>query len=178
MLTENRKYAILKKHQNERNNNMQGFSSVTILGNVTADPEVKYTFSGKAVAQFSIAVNRKYTVDGVKQEQVSFFTIAAWNRTAEAVGEYVHKGDPLFVSGQLKEDTWVDGEGRNKSRVKVIADRVVFLGKKPAPDQITPEDFDIPVPPPKQSKSSASQKPKSRPPQQQVPDDPFAGYEA
>ena len=100
-----------------------------LIGNLTRDVELKYTASGAAVANFGLAVNRTYTnSDGEKTEEVCFIDMVAWNRLAEVAGEYLSKGSPVFVEGRLQMDSWEDQDGKKRSKLKVIAQNIQFLG--------------------------------------------------
>src|SRR5947208_9510646 len=88
---------------------MASFNKVILLGNLTRDPEVRYTPKGTAVADLGLGVNRTYTADnGEKREEVTFVDVTFWGRTAEVAGEYLKKGRPVFVEGRLQLDSWDD----------------------------------------------------------------------
>lgn len=100
-----------------------------LIGNLTRDVDLKYTTSGTAMANFGLAVNRTYTnSDGEKVEDVCFVEIVAWSRLAEVSAEYLAKGRPVFVEGRLQMDTWEQEDGKKRSRLKVIAQNIQFLG--------------------------------------------------
>lgn len=105
---------------------------VTAAGNLTRDPELKQIGPDKVVAAFGIAVNRTWKNSaGEKQEEPTFIECEAWGRTAELVGQYLKKGDPAYVEGRLKQDTWDDKtDGKKRSKTKVAVDNVQFLGGK------------------------------------------------
>ena len=105
-------------------------NKVLLAGNLTRDPQVKFFANERAVADFSIACNRRYRgADGESKEEVTFVDIEAWGRTAELVGQYLTKGQPCFVEGRLRLDSWEDKQsGAKRSRLKVVADSVQFLG--------------------------------------------------
>lgn len=108
---------------------MASLNKVLLIGNLTRDPELKYTPQGTAVCDFSIALNEKFKAkDGSWQEKVHFIDIAAWGRTAEVCGEYLRKGRPVFVEGRLQQDRWEQPDGQKRSKIRVTADRVQFLG--------------------------------------------------
>src|SRR5271156_5546299 len=112
---------------------MANFNKVLLLGNLTRDPEVKYTPKGTAVCDLGLAVNDSYKAqDGTIKETVTFVDIEVWGRTAENCKQYLTKGRPVFVEGQLRLDQWETPQGEKKSRLKVRADRVQFLGGGPA----------------------------------------------
>jgi single-strand DNA-binding protein len=109
---------------------MASFNKVLLLGNLTRDPEVRYTPKGSAVADLGIAVNRQYTLEnGEKREEVTFVDVTFWGRTAEVAGEYLKKGRPVFIEGRLQLDTWDDKQsGQKRSRLKVIGENMQMLG--------------------------------------------------
>lgn len=103
------------------------------MGNLTRDPEIKYTPKGTAIANFGIAVNRVFSSgEGrEKKEEVTFIDIEAWGRTAEVIGEHFKKGRPIFIEGRLKLDQWDDKQsGKKMSKLKVVADSFEFIGGK------------------------------------------------
>jgi single-strand DNA-binding protein len=105
------------------------FNKVLIAGNLTRDPEVRATGANQSVANFGLAVNRKFKgSDGQMKEEVTFIDIEAWGRTAELVGQYLTKGRSAFIEGRLKLDQWDDKDGQKRSKLKVVADSVQFLG--------------------------------------------------
>lgn len=100
------------------------------MGNITRDPEVRYTPKGTAVTDIGLAINRNYsTDDGDRREETTFVDITFWGRQAEVIGEYMKKGRPLYVEGRLQLDQWEDkNTGQQRSRLKVIGDNFQFLG--------------------------------------------------
>ena len=109
---------------------MANLNKVMLIGNLTRDPEIKYTPKGTAIADIGLAVNRNYaTESGEKREEVTFIDVTLWGRTAEIVGEYCKKGRPLFVEGRLQLDQWDDKQtGQKRSKLKVVADNIQLLG--------------------------------------------------
>lgn len=110
---------------------MPNLNKVLLMGNLTRDPEIKYTPKGTAIANFGIAVNRVFSSGegGEKKEEVTFIDIEAWGRTAEVIGEYFKKGKPIFIEGRLKLDQWDDKQtGKKMSKLRVVADSFEFLG--------------------------------------------------
>src|SRR5438876_4406039 len=101
---------------------MASFNKVILLGNLTRDPEVRYTPKGTAVAELGMAVNRVYTAEnGEKCEETTFVDVTLWGRTAEVAGEYLKKGRPVFIEGRLQLDSWEDKQsGQKRSKLKVI----------------------------------------------------------
>jgi single-strand DNA-binding protein len=112
---------------------MASFNKVILLGNVTRDPEIRYTPKGTAVTELGVALNRVYTSDnGEKREEVTFVEVTLWGRTAEIAGEYLKKGRPVFIEGRLQLDTWDDKQsGQKRSKLKVVADMLQLIGGRP-----------------------------------------------
>jgi single-strand DNA-binding protein len=113
---------------------MASFNKVILLGNLTRDPEVRYTPKGSAVCDLGIAVNRQYTLDsGEKREEVTYVDVVLWSRLAEIAGEYLKKGRPVFIEGRLQMDTWDDKQtGQKRSKLRVIGETMQLLGGRPA----------------------------------------------
>lgn len=108
---------------------MASFNRVILAGNLTRDPEVRYTPKGTAVAKISLAINRVYSTEsGEKKEEVSFVDVEAWGRQAETLSQYMKKGRPLLVEGRLKQDTWEDKNTHQKqSKLKVVLESFMFI---------------------------------------------------
>jgi single-strand DNA-binding protein len=108
---------------------MPNLNKVLLMGNLTRDPELRYTPSGAAVVEFGMAINRQWKgQDGQKKEEVTFVDVMAWQRTAEIISEYCKKGSPLFVEGRLQLDTWEGKDGQKRSRMRVVVDNMQLLG--------------------------------------------------
>ena len=109
---------------------MASFNKVILVGNLTRDPELRYTPKGTAIAKIGLAVNRVWTNEaGEKKEDVTFVDVDVFGRTAENVGQYMRKGRPILIEGRLKLDQWDDKQtGQKKSRLGVVAETVQFLG--------------------------------------------------
>ncbi|MBI4565907.1 MAG: single-stranded DNA-binding protein [Planctomycetes bacterium] len=108
---------------------MASLNKVLLIGNLTRDPELRFTPQGAAVSEFSIAINRSYTSKtGERKEDVAFIDIVAWARQAELCAEYLKKGRPVFVEGRLTQDRWEQPDGQKRSRIRVTAERIQFLG--------------------------------------------------
>ena len=112
---------------------MASFNKVILMGNLTRDPELRYTPKGTAIAKVGLAVNRVWTNEaGEKKEEVTFVDVDIFGRTAENVGQYMRKGRPMLVEGRLKLDQWDDKQtGQKKSKLGVVAETVQFLGSAP-----------------------------------------------
>jgi single-strand DNA-binding protein len=111
---------------------MASFNKVILAGNLTRDPELRYTPKGTAVARITLAVNRTYTTEtGEKKEEVSFVDIDAWGRQGEVISQYMRKGRPLLVEGRLKQDTWEDKNTHQKqSKLKVVLESFSFIDSR------------------------------------------------
>jgi single-strand DNA-binding protein len=108
---------------------MANLNKVMLIGNLTRDPELRYTPSGRAVADISLAINRVWVNDaGQKQEDTTFVDVTLWGRQAELAQQYLTKGRGAYVEGRLQMDTWDDKEtGKKRSRLKVVGDTLQFL---------------------------------------------------
>jgi single-strand DNA-binding protein len=111
---------------------MPNLNRVLLIGNLTRDPEVRYTPKGTPVAEVSLAINRfLQSEDGEKKEEVTFVDVTLWARLAEISGEYLKKGKPVFIEGRLQFDTWDDKQtGQKRSRLRVIAESMQLLGAR------------------------------------------------
>ena len=112
---------------------MASFNKVILLGNLTRDPEVRYTPKGSAVCDLGLAVNRQYTLDnGEKREEVTFVDVVLWARLAEIAGEYLKKGRPVFIEGRLQLDSWDDKQsGQKRTKLRVVGETMQLLGSRP-----------------------------------------------
>jgi single-strand DNA-binding protein len=112
---------------------MASFNKVILLGNLTRDPELRYTPQGSAVCEFALALNYVYTnkQTGQKVEEVSFIDIVAWGKTGEICAEYLKKGRQVMIEGRLKQDRWEAQDGKKMSKVRVTAENVQFVGSRP-----------------------------------------------
>ncbi|MCX5694387.1 MAG: single-stranded DNA-binding protein [Candidatus Omnitrophica bacterium] len=108
---------------------MASYNKVLLMGNLTKDPELRYTPQGTAVANLRLAVNRKYrSKDQELKEEVCFITAVVWNKQAETCNQYLHKGSSIFVEGRLQSRSWEDNTGAKRSVIEVRAERVQFMG--------------------------------------------------
>ena len=112
---------------------MASFNKVLLLGNLTRDPEVRYTPKGSAVCDLAIAVNRVYTTDGgERREEVTYVDVVLWSRLAEIAGEYLKKGRPVFIEGRLQMDSWEDKQsGQKRTKLRVVGETMQLLGGRP-----------------------------------------------
>jgi single-strand DNA-binding protein len=108
---------------------MASYNRVLLMGNLTRNPEIRYTPSGTAVADLGLAINENFkNKAGETVEQTCFVDVVVWGRQAETSAEYLHKGSPVFVEGRLQLDQWESQQGEKRSKLRVRADRVQFLG--------------------------------------------------
>lgn len=117
---------------------MASLNKVFLIGNLTRDPELRYTAGGTAVADLNMAVNQRFVSRSTneRREEVVFVAITVWGKQAEACGEYLTKGSSLFVEGKLQLDTWESKDGQKRNRLRVVAQRVQFIGR-PAAQRVT-----------------------------------------
>ena len=151
---------------------MASFNKVILVGNLTRDPELRYTPKGTAIAKIGLAVNRTWTNEaGEKKEEVTFVDVDAFGKTAEIIGQYLKKGRPILIEGRLRLDQWDDKQtGQKRSRLGVVMESFQFLdsggtrggeggeapaprsrpapspaaSSTPAPDGPPPEEDDVP----------------------------------
>jgi single-strand DNA-binding protein len=122
---------------------MASLNQVTLLGNLTRDPELRYLADGTAVTDIGLAISESYkNKNGEKVEDVVFIDVTLWQRTAEVACEYLTKGSPVLVVGRLKLDSWQDKtSGEKRTKIKVTGDKIQFLGGK------TKDEYHQPSPP-------------------------------
>src|SRR4030088_1493884 len=111
---------------------MANLNRVLLIGNLTRDPEIRYTPKGTAVADIGLAVNRVFTgEDGEKREEVTFVDVVLWSRLAEIAEQYLKKGRPVFIEGRLQLDSWDDKQtGQKRSKLRVIGENMQMLGSR------------------------------------------------
>ncbi|MDD5574789.1 MAG: single-stranded DNA-binding protein [Candidatus Omnitrophica bacterium] len=109
---------------------MANLNKVLLIGNLTRDPELRYTPGGTAVANLRMATNRRFKdKTGEMRQEVCFITVVAWDKQAEVCNQYLRKGSPLFVEGRLQTRSWDGNDGKKRSVVEVRAERIQFLGQ-------------------------------------------------
>lgn len=124
-------------------------NTVTITGNVTRDPELRYTQNGSTVASFSVAWNRRYTVQGQQREETSFFDVTAWGTLADNISSSLQKGMRVIVTGELQQRSWERQDGSRQSKVEIKAEDVApslrfasaSVEKNPRDDQFSNSNF-------------------------------------
>jgi single-strand DNA-binding protein len=121
---------------------MASFNRVILAGNLTRDPELRYTPKGTAVAQITLAINRTWKSEtGESKEEVSFVDVEAWGRQGEVIAQYMRKGRPLLVEGRLKQDKWEDKNTHQKqSKLKVVLESFSFIDSKSPDGGAPPSD--------------------------------------
>lgn len=109
---------------------MASFNKVILVGNLTRDPELRYTPKGLAIAKIGIAVNRQWrTESGEQKEEVTFVDVDAFGKQAETLGQYMRKGSPILIEGRLRLDQWDDKQtGQKRSKLGVVVEGFQFLG--------------------------------------------------
>ncbi|HDH53701.1 MAG TPA: single-stranded DNA-binding protein [Nitrospirae bacterium] len=115
------------------------FNKIILIGNLTRDPEMRYTPQGTSVCNFGIAVNHKYKQGEEMKEEVTFINVVIFGKQADACGQYLNKGSSVLVEGRLQERRWETEEGQKRSKHEVVAQNVRFLSKKQGPaDMVSP----------------------------------------
>ena len=138
---------------------MASVNNCVFIGNCTRDPDLKFLPSGQAVAEFSIAVNRKWKTEaGELREEVTFVDFKAWAKRAETIAQYVKKGDPIYIQARYTVEEWEKDDGTKNRRARFVVEEFQFLssGKDRATD---PDESDSATPPPQRKPSSAPRPP-------------------
>ena len=119
-----------------------------LIGNLTRDPEVRYTPQGNAVASFVIATNREWVTQGEKKQSVDFHNVVAWNKLAEICGQLLKKGTKVFVEGRLQTRDWMGEDGKKRYKTETIIDDMIILTPKRAGEEAGEDEEmgDIEVP--------------------------------
>jgi len=116
-------------------------ANITVVaGNLVRDVELRYTPNGKAVCNLNLAINNTYGKGEEKKQDTVFMDVVVWNGMAEACNNYISKGSPIYVEGRLSQESWEDKEGKKRSKIKIIATRVQFLGPKKEEKEIDIEE--------------------------------------
>ncbi len=111
---------------------MSTLNKVMMIGNLTADPEIRHTKSGSPVAQMRLALNRRQSsANGEKKEETTFIDVVLWDRQAELAQRYLAKGRSVLIEGRLQQETWTDKQtGQNRSKIRVVGERLEFMGAR------------------------------------------------
>ncbi|MDQ6621952.1 MAG: single-stranded DNA-binding protein [Verrucomicrobiota bacterium] len=146
---------------------MASFNKVILVGNLTRDPEVRYTPKGSAVCDLALAVNRQYSLEGgEKREEVTYVDVVLWARLAEIAGEYLKKGRPVLIEGRLQLDSWDDKQsGQKRSKLRVVGETMQLLGSRPSGGSGggDSEEAMSSAPPPRSSGRSSTPPPRPAP---------------
>ncbi len=123
---------------------MAGVNKIILIGNLGADPEVRYTTSGTAVANFRIATSEEWTDrnSGEKQSRTEWHRVVAFARLGEICGEYLHKGKQVYVEGRLQTRSWEDKDGNTRYTTEIVAREMQMLGPAPGKQQQGQEAFE------------------------------------
>ncbi len=108
---------------------MASYNRVVLVGNLTRDVELRYTPAGTAVTDIALAVNERVKKNDQWVDEVHFFDVTRWGRTAEVAGEYLSKGSPVLIEGRLKQDRW-EQDGQKRSKIKVVGEKMQMLSNK------------------------------------------------
>ena len=133
---------------------MVGLNKVIIIGNVGTNPEMRFTPNGNPVTSFRMATSRTYTTStGERRQETEWFDVVTWNRLAESCNQFLTKGQRAYVEGRLRTRTWEGQDGQRRSRIEIVANRVLFLDRRPvstvpetvpepgAGEELEPEDI-------------------------------------
>ncbi len=151
---------------------MASFNKVILVGNLTRDPEVRYTPKGSAVCDLALAVNRQYSLEnGEKREEVTYVDVVLWARLAEIAGEYLKKGRPVLIEGRLQLDSWDDKQsGQKRSKLRVVGETMQLLGSRPGAGSSGGEEEGMSSS--AASRSSGSSRSSAPPPKSSAPSEP------
>ncbi len=108
----------------------RSWNKVELIGNLTRDPELKYTPNGAAVCTFGLATNRTFVQEGEKKEEVDFHRLVAWNKLAEICSQYLKKGTKVFASGRLQTRNWEGKDGQNRQTTEIVIEDMIILSPK------------------------------------------------
>ena len=132
---------------------MASINKAILIGNLGADPEIRYTSSGTSVASFRVATSEQWTTkEGEKAERTEWHRIVAWGRLGEICGEYLHKGSQVYIEGRIQTRSWEDRDGNKRYTTEIVAQTLQMLGspskggKTEAPDERFPGEEPISIP--------------------------------
>ncbi len=120
----------------------RSWNRVELIGNLTRDPELRYTPNGAAVCTLGIATNRTYVVEGEKKEDVDFHRLVAWNKLAELCNQLLKKGTKVFISGRLQNRSWEGQDGQQKNITEIVLEDMIILSPKGESQAVGGESFD------------------------------------
>ncbi len=132
----------------------RSWNRVELIGNLTRDPELRYTPTGAAVCTFSIATNRTYVSEGEKKEEVDFHRLVAWNKLAELCSQLLKKGNRTFVSGRLQNRSWEGQDGQQRQTTEIVIEDMILLTSRTNGDSYS-EDTDVSTSPEEPARPAA-----------------------
>ena len=124
----------------------RSWNRVELIGNLTRDPELRYTPSGAAVCTFGVATNRTYVSEGEKKEEVDFHRCVSWNKLAELCNQLLKKGNKVFISGRLQTRSWEGADGQTRTVTEIVIEDMIVLTPRSNGGPISNENLDVPVP--------------------------------
>lgn len=154
---------------------MPSLNKVFLMGNLTREPELRYTPSNAAICEFGIAVNRRFVQNGQDREDPCFVDIIVWEKQADSCARFLHKGSSVFIEGRLQYDQWTDKEQKRRSRLRVTAERVQFLDRRDSSG--VPADGQADQSQPQGGSYSAPQQGGYSAPRRQTPRDDYGSQE-
>lgn len=142
----------------------KSLNRVQLIGNLTRDPELRYTPNGTAVCSFGIATNRNWTTDtGEKKEEVEFHRIVSWNKLAELCSQFLVKGRKVYVEGRLQTRSWTGQDGAQRTTTEIVIDDMILLdSKRPGEEVFRGTSAEAPVAEESQDKKEEEQAPPSK----------------
>lgn len=120
----------------------RSWNRVELIGNLTRDPELRYTPNGAAVCTFGMATNRTYVTEGERKEEADFHRLVAWNKLAELCNQLLKKGNRVFVSGRLQTRSWEGQDGQTRNVTEIVIEDMILLTPKASGEYMPPEEFE------------------------------------
>ena len=128
----------------------RSWNRVELIGNLTRDPELRYTPSGAAVCTFGLATNRTFVTEGEKREEVDFHRLVSWNKLAELCNQLLRKGMKVFISGRLQTRNWEGQDGQQRQTTEIVIEDMIILTPRPANGETAPIHQDADAEPAKE----------------------------
>lgn len=152
----------------------RSWNRVELIGNLTRDPELRYTPNGAAVCTFGLATNRTYVTEGERKEEVDFHRLVAWNKLAELCSQLLKKGVKVFISGRLQTRQWEAQDGTQRTTTEIVIEDMILLTPKSAGEYTQTEEVPVPEVPPQEevSKAPADAVKEPKPKAEKVPEAP------
>lgn len=148
----------------------RSWNRVELIGNLTRDPELRFTPNGAAVCTFGLATNRTYVSEGERKEEVDFHRLVSWNKLAELCNQLLKKGTKVFISGRLQTRSWEGQDGIQRQTTEIVVEDMILLTPKPAGTEVSAPVEDVSTEP--APKVEKVEKPsKEAPPQEEVKED-------